>query len=248
MARPTKQGVDYFPLDVHMDDKFKFVEIKYKLEGFAIIIKLMQRIYSLGYWCKWTEDELLLFSDEIKADPEFVQNVVNECLERGIFNQKLHDNYNILTSKGIQKRYKEIVRRRKDVEVTEEYTLIDGISRVIDDINPSSRQHSDGKSTQSKVNKTKQKVEDKKRYLDHVLLSDLEYERLINEYGKSIVDSKIEDLDNYIGSKGKRYKDHNKTLRAWLKKDAPKKQSDGFQKSPEQIEHEKMLKEMGYFD
>ncbi|MFY9378775.1 MAG: Lin1244/Lin1753 domain-containing protein, partial [Acutalibacteraceae bacterium] len=48
MARPAKDGVDYFPLDVHLDDKFKFIEIKFKLEGFAILIKLFQKIYSFG--------------------------------------------------------------------------------------------------------------------------------------------------------------------------------------------------------
>lgn len=159
MARPSKQGVDYFPLDVHMDDKIKFVEIKYKLEGFAIVIKLMQRIYSHGYWCKWTEDELLLFSDEIRADMELVRDVVNECLERDIFNRELYDKHNILTSKGIQKRYKEIVRRRKDVEVTEEYLLIDDIvtssRRHQDDIKKSNRRSDDGKSEQSKVKESK---------------------------------------------------------------------------------------------
>src|SRR5690625_320213 len=171
MARPTKQGVDYFPLDVHLDDKFKFIEIKYKLEGFAILIKLMQRIYSQGYWCMWTADEQLLFSDEVKADFALVQNVVNEYLKRDVFSKELYDSYNILTSTGIQTRYKEIVRRRKEVEVTEEYLLIDGISKVTDDINPSTSKHDeynkgtpseqdDGKSTQSKLNKTKQK-EDK---------------------------------------------------------------------------------------
>src|SRR5699024_9652687 len=102
-----------------MDDKFKFIEIKYNLEGFAVVIKLMQRIYSLGYWCKWTEDEILLFSDEIKSNPDTVRDIVNECLKRGIFNQELHDKYNILTSRGIQKRFKEIVKRRKNVEVYE---------------------------------------------------------------------------------------------------------------------------------
>src|SRR5699024_5473112 len=137
-----------------MDDKIKFVEIKYKLEGFAIVVKLMQRIYSQGYWCTWTDDELLLFSDEIKADMELVSDVVAECLERGFFNKKLYEDYNILTSNGIQKRYKEIVRRRKDVNMIEEYLLIDGNWGVNDDINPTSSRQDDDKSTQSKVNKT----------------------------------------------------------------------------------------------
>ncbi|WP_272032943.1 Lin1244/Lin1753 domain-containing protein [Oceanobacillus kimchii] len=157
MARPNKQGVDYFPLDIHLDDKFKFIEIKYKLEGFAIVIKLMQRIYNQGYWCKWTEDEQLLFADEIKADYSLVENVVNECLSRGVFDNQMFDEHNILTSKGIQKRYKEIVRRRKDVEVTTDYLLIDGNFGVNDDIKTTQRKRNDVKSTQSKVKESKVK-------------------------------------------------------------------------------------------
>ena len=152
MARPTKQGVDYFPLDVHLDDKFKFIEIKYGLEGFALLIKLFQKIYSYGYWYKWTEDEALLFADENRVDLSKVDGVVNEAVERYIFDKDLYEKYSILTSRGIQKRYKEAVRRRKDVEVIEDYLLIDDINRVNDDKN----QVNDDKSTQSKVNKTKE--------------------------------------------------------------------------------------------
>jgi uncharacterized phage protein (TIGR02220 family) len=162
LARPNKQGAEYFPLDVHLDDKFKFIEIKYKLPGFAVIIKLIQKVYSYGYWYKWTEDEALLFSDEIRADFDLVKGVVNEAIERGIFNKELHTKYSILTSKGIQKRYKEIVRRRKDVEVTEEYLLIDNSFGVNDDINPSSSIQNDVKSTQSKVKESKEKVKESK--------------------------------------------------------------------------------------
>lgn len=156
MARPTKQGVDYFPLDVYLDDKFKFIQIKYKLEGFAILIKLFQKVYSYGYWYMWTEDEALIFADENKAELEIVDNVIKEAIKRDIFDKELFDKYNILTSKGIQKRYKEMVRRRKDVEVVTEYLLIDNDFGVNDDIKPTPSIHDDDKSTQSKLNKTKE--------------------------------------------------------------------------------------------
>ena len=155
MARPTRQGVDYFPLDVYLDDKFKFIEIKYKLEGFAILIKLLQKIYSYGYWCKWTEDEILIFADENRTDLELIENVVAEAIKRDIFDKDLYDEYNILTSKGVQKRYKEIVRRRKDVEITTEYLLIANDFGVNADIMPTSSKHDVNKSTQSKVDKSK---------------------------------------------------------------------------------------------
>ena len=224
MARPNRQGCDYFPLDVHLDDKFKFIEIKYGLEGFALLIKLLQKIYSYGYWYKWTDDEALLFADETRSTYENVNNVVNEALKRGIFDDKLYQSHNILTSTGIQKRYKEIVRRRKDVEVIEDYLLIDGNFGVNDVNNPSPSKQHDGKSTQSKEKeKVKESKPKKKKHLDNVLLTDEEYNRLIEEYGEPAINSKIEDLDTYISNQGKnKYKDHNKTLRNWLKRDGVK--------------------------
>lgn len=162
MARPTRQGVDYFPLDVHLDDKFKFIEIKYKLEGFALLIKLLQRVYDHGYWCKWGEDEACLFANENRVDVELVNNVITECAKRDIMSASCLHQYGILTSIGIQKRYVEMVKRRKDVEVIKEYKVIAdifGVNEVINGVNDNimytSCQHDDSKSTQSKVDKSR---------------------------------------------------------------------------------------------
>jgi hypothetical protein len=207
MARPNKQGVDYFPLDVHLDDKFKFIEIKYKLEGFAILIKLMQKIYSCGYWYKWTEDEALLFSDELRTDFDLVQKVVNECLDRDVFSKELYESYNILTSKGIQKRYKEIVRRRKDVDVTDDYLLIDGVFGVNDDINPSESKQDDDKSTQSKVKESKvNKTKEIDTVFNHYLSKEIINHQKLTEPMKSGIRGRLKDysldqilkaIDNY---------------------------------------------------
>ena len=162
MARPLKQGVDYFPLDVYLDDKFKFVQIKYGLEGFAIIIKLLQKIYSCGYWYQWGEDEQLIFKNENHINCETLKNVMNEAFKRDIFNQEMFDKYKILTSSGIQKRYKEIVRRRKDIEITTDYLLIDDIYQVNDDILTTSCKHTDDISTQRKGKERKGKETESK--------------------------------------------------------------------------------------
>lgn len=58
----------------------------------------------------------------------------------------------------------------------------------------------------------------KKKHIDHVYLSDKEHQTLIDKFGKTKVSSLIEDLDYYIGSKGKRYKSHYKTILAWEKR------------------------------
>jgi hypothetical protein len=170
MARPTKQGIDYFPLDVYLDNKFKFLEIKFGLEGFAIIIKIFQKIYANGYWCNFNEDEQLLFSYDINVDINRIRAIINEAITRDIFDKNLFDTYQILTSKGIQKRYKEIVKRRKDVEIVPEYLLINGdfgVSRVFNECKSSQSKvkESKVKETKAKERKVKESKVDKTSYL-----------------------------------------------------------------------------------
>ena len=43
MARPNKEGLDYFPIDCKMDDKVYMVEVELGLEGFALFIKLYNK-------------------------------------------------------------------------------------------------------------------------------------------------------------------------------------------------------------
>lgn len=134
MARNKKQGVDYFPLDVHIDNKLKFIKIKHGIEGYGVIICLLQHIYSQSFYCEWSEDDMLLFADEIKVDHVKLNEIVNYAIDRKFFDQELYQEHKILTSTGIQKRYKEIVRRRKEVEIESNYLLIDGDFGIIVDI------------------------------------------------------------------------------------------------------------------
>jgi len=126
MARPHKQGIDYFSLDVVLDDKFELFEAEYGLQGFGFIIKLFQKIYEAnGYYYKWSDDEKLLFSKKINVDINLINDYITCALKRDIFNKNLFEKYNILTSNGIQKRFLEASKRRKRIEIIKEYFLID---------------------------------------------------------------------------------------------------------------------------
>lgn len=125
MARPTKQGLDYFPLDTTMDSKMELFEAEHGLIGFAFLIKLFQKIYDNGYFCEWAEDEQLLFSKRINVNINEVNVYINSALKRNIFNQELFEKYNILTSRGIQKRFLEACKRRKQIEFIKDICLID---------------------------------------------------------------------------------------------------------------------------
>ena len=124
MPRPQKAGVEYFPLDVENDDKLDLIEAEFGLTGFAVIVKLYQRIYKLGYYCEWNDEVALLFGKRLGTGGKAVSEIVSAAIRRKLFDEEIYRKYGVLTSRGIQKRYFEIVARRKNVEVEQRYLLV----------------------------------------------------------------------------------------------------------------------------
>lgn len=162
MARPLKEGVDYFSLDCYMDDKIKMIQAEFGLKGFAIVVKLWQTIYrEHGYYCEWNEEKKLLFASEEGADcgPGLINEIVQACIRRDIFSKKLFDKYQILTSRGIQKRYLSITAKRKKAEMKKEYSLVIVAHNSINDdnnrVNVGKNQVNSVDNTQSKVKESK---------------------------------------------------------------------------------------------
>lgn len=118
-------GIPFVPLDVALDDKFALIEAEFGLKGFAVIVKLFQKIYGFqGYYCEWTEDVALLFAKDNGLSGNAVSEIVKAAIKRGIFDSGLFEKYQILTSHGIQKRYLKAADRKARIELLEEYLLV----------------------------------------------------------------------------------------------------------------------------
>ena len=162
MARPLKQGLDYFSLDCYMDDKIKMIQAEFGLKGFAIVVKLWQMIYrDNGYYSEWNKEKELLFAHDECSDcgVQLIDNIVAACVERDIFSKELFQKYSILTSKGIQKRYFSAVARRERVNVKKEYLLISVRKNNVNDNNNPVNEYNNSiktrRSTQRKVKESK---------------------------------------------------------------------------------------------
>lgn len=154
MARPTKIGLDYFPLDCNIDDNLELIEAECGLQGFAIVVKVWQKIYSNGYYIAWDDDAALLFARKINTELTVINSVINACFRRNLFDEKLYKKYKILTSSGIQKRYLTACQnsKRKSISFIHEFKLVNseftGIITELTSINSEF-------STQSKVKESK---------------------------------------------------------------------------------------------
>lgn len=69
-----------------------------------------------------------------------------------------------------------------------------------------------------KKEKNKTAEEEKHKYGEykHVLLTDKQYEKLVNDFGKENATNLIKKLDESIEMKGYKYKNHNLVLRGWV--------------------------------
>lgn len=117
-------GMDFFSLDVTLDEKWELIEAEFGITGFGVIVKLLQRIYGgQGYYVEWTNEVALLFARKVGVGGSVVSEIVGAAIKRGIFDATLYEKYGVLTSRGIQNRYFKAVSRRKSVEVIREYLL-----------------------------------------------------------------------------------------------------------------------------
>lgn len=180
MVRPFKEGIDYFPLDIDMDqdDKVAIIEAKHGIEGFGVLVKLLMKIYKEGYYYEWNDREQLLFSKRVNVNINLVQEIVNDCIEEGLFDSNLFNEYRVLTSKGIQRRYLEAVKRRKEVRFIADFFLIQDVKSVLgnsktavllvnddgSEVNVNNNFKNADISTQRKVKKRESKEKDSKEY------------------------------------------------------------------------------------
>lgn len=127
MARSGKVGIDYFShdVDIMQDNRIKIIKAKHGLLGYAVYLRLLEELYrDNGYYLQLSEDFNILFCDDNNLTIDVYILILNDCIEKGLFSQKLYKKHGIITSNRIQKNYCDAIQRRKDATFFKEYLLI----------------------------------------------------------------------------------------------------------------------------
>lgn len=128
MARPFKEGIDYFSHDTDTDNdmKIKLLISKYGLLGYGLYMKLIEIGYrENGYFCEINEDKMTVFASETKIEIELLYELIEFMCYKNLFNADIYSQHKILTSRRMQKNYLNGTERRAKVSFVREYLLID---------------------------------------------------------------------------------------------------------------------------
>ncbi len=139
MGRPTRRGLDYFPLDTAWETSMRLVKARYGLKGIGFMIELYSSIYGSGYYRKWDEENELLFADECRETVEWVREIIEYVFKQRLLDEVIFREKGVLTSHGIQARYFKIVSglKRESIEIIDGITYPEFAEKVFPGGNPS---------------------------------------------------------------------------------------------------------------
>ena len=127
MARPVKEGLDYYPLnaDFMSDIKVRRLIRSFGSKSIGVVIALLGMIYGdKGYYILLNDDVAFIISEQTLEDEDLVNQIINKLIEIEFFDKNLYEKHRVLTSKGIQKRFISATERRKDVNLITKYNLV----------------------------------------------------------------------------------------------------------------------------
>lgn len=126
MARTIKRGLDYFPFDVDFFQDLRIRKLVKYQGGKAITVYalLLCTIYKNGYYAEWDKELPFIISEQSGYTEAYIQEVVECCLNIGLLSKELFESDKVLTSKGIQERYRRICSSSRRTDVIAEYNLI----------------------------------------------------------------------------------------------------------------------------
>jgi len=164
MARPVKQGLDYFPFDCDFfeDERIMAIAGEFGSTGEIVAVRLLTMIYHKGYWMQWSKllkMKLMRCVDGLTV--ELLDTIVERLAEFDFFDAETFHKSSVLTSRDIQERYAEATRRRRNTPADRPWWLLarpasQEAPRVIVDNNPANENKEN--KTEIKQNLTGERV------------------------------------------------------------------------------------------
>lgn len=131
MAGKPKQGLDYAGWATNIFDGDTKIDRLLDAQGwigFSVYFYLCQMAYKFdGYFYRWSYADSASTARRMGGGVKSgtVEETVRYCLQIGLFDQRLFDEWNILTSRGIQRRFFAVIKDKRRRAVITDYWLLE---------------------------------------------------------------------------------------------------------------------------
>ena len=169
MARPIKQGMEYFPHDVDAmsDDKIEVLRALHGNDGYVFYFGLLERIYRQTDFEYDISDEetIQILCKKFLISKESFEKILHTALKYACFDTEIYKNTGCLTSNGIKKRAEAVIKKRESMRNKRSWRVSD--AETLEETVPQKPQSKvkDSKVKDSKVKDSKvkdSKVKDSK--------------------------------------------------------------------------------------
>jgi hypothetical protein len=218
------------------DAKIEKLIMKYGIEGYGLYFACVEIIageLNAEHITFELEHDAEVLSSKFKMQQTRVEEIMKFCLELKLF--EINSTSNKITCIKLAKRLD--VSTSNNPEFKKLLESISDYKKLLPINNRREQKRIEKNRTEQK------KIEENRGELKNVLLTELEYNSLITDYGISIISNYINQLSLY--DKIDKYLDHNKTIRRWLLKDGIKKISEIPKSQTEYNEFEEFKKQQG---
>ncbi len=124
-----------------------------------------------------------------------------------------------LRQKAYRERQKQaLIEKKSESDVTRDVTVTSQSDVICSYSYSNSYSNSISNNSNNNIDSNKNTKKPKHKYgeYQHVLLTDTDRERLVNDYGEEETHKAIKYLDEYIETSGKKYKNHYLVMRKWV--------------------------------
>jgi len=125
MARPIKEGMDYFPHDTAAsnDKKIEALRAIYGNDGYAFYFIMLEQIYQEPSFelvisdAETREEMLQILARKVAVTKEVFTQILNTAIKWECFDKELYEQKGVLTSNGIKKRSGVVLEKRQKMRV-----------------------------------------------------------------------------------------------------------------------------------
>lgn len=243
MARPQKQGMDYFPHDTDAagDEKLEVLRALYGNDGYAFYFILLERIYrTADFELDVSDSETIqILAKKVEVTQEKFAEMLQTALKRRCFCSVCYADRQVLTSPGIKKRAQGVVQKRSKMASAYQQRQdkpANADNEGVSDAETTPETHVSAEfPSREKESKVKERKEEKKKgnapaqsgkpkeeravktaYRDNVFLTEAEYKTLVEKHGQPTADQCLDKLDAHKLATGQTYKSDYGAIYKWV--------------------------------